>query len=64
MEDGSPPELEDAGDFDTEAQALKILAAEPTISGSELGLRLGKTKRYGCILKNKLAASVPGPQDV
>jgi hypothetical protein len=63
MDDGSPPELEDASDFDTEAQAVQILGAEPTISGSELGLRLGKTKRYGCILKNKLAASVPGPED-
>jgi hypothetical protein len=52
---GSPPETESAAEADTEAQALMILAAEPDISGSKLGLRLGKSERYGCILKNKLA---------
>jgi hypothetical protein len=57
----SPPETEVPNDVDTQAEALLILAAEPTISGSDLGLRLGKTKRYGQILKNKLAGSVAGP---
>ena len=56
----SPPETEVPVDVDTQAEALLILAAEPGISGSDLGLRLGKTKRYGQILKNKLAGSVTG----
>jgi Protein of unknown function (DUF2637) len=42
-------------DLDTEAQALKILDAEPGISGSQLGLRLGKSDRYGRELIKKLA---------
>lgn len=57
----SPPETNVPEDLDTQAEALKILAAEPDISGSKLGLRLGKTERYGQILKSKLAPSVPGP---
>jgi hypothetical protein len=52
---GSPHETETADDLSLQAAALEILAAKPDISGSQLGLRLGKTKRYGCILKNKLA---------
>lgn len=47
---------------ETEARALEILKAEPDISGGELGRRLERTTRYGCILKNKLAASVAGPE--
>ena len=58
---GSPPGTEVPVDVDTQAEALLILAAEPGISGSDLGLRLGKTKRYGQILKNKLAGSMAGP---
>lgn len=49
-------------DIDTQAEALSILIAEPDISGAALGLRLGKSKRYGCMLKAKLAASVAGPE--
>jgi hypothetical protein len=59
----SPPGTEIPNDVDTQAEALLILAAEPDISGSDLGLRLGKTKRYGQILKNKLAGSVAGPDN-
>jgi hypothetical protein len=55
IDDASPPEAADLEDVDTHAEALAILAAEPGISGSKLGLRLGKTERYGCMLKNKLA---------
>jgi hypothetical protein len=57
----SPPETDVPEDVDTQAEALRILAAEPDISGSKLGLRLGKTERYGQMLKSKLAPSVPGP---
>lgn len=49
------------GDVDTQAEALKILADEPDINGSDLGLRLGKTKRYGQLLKARLAVTAPGP---
>lgn len=58
---GSPLNVDVPSDVDTQAEALRILGEEPGISGGELGLRLGKSKRYGCILKNKLAASVAGP---
>ena len=58
----STPETRVPDDVDTQAAALEILAAEPDISGSELGRRLGKTERYGCMLKNSLAGSVPGPE--
>jgi hypothetical protein len=57
----SPPEAEVPDDVDTQVEALRILAVEPGISGSKLGLRLGKTERYGQILKKQLAASVAGP---
>jgi hypothetical protein len=58
---GSSPEMTVPEDVDTQAEALRILAAEPGISGSELGRRLGKTERYGCMLKKSLAASAPDP---
>ena len=58
---GSPPEVEVPEDVDTQAAALEILAKNPDISGSELGRRLGKTERYGCMLKKQLAGSVAGP---
>jgi len=45
-------------DVDARVEAMKILEAEPGISGSELGRRLGRTPRYGCILKNELAELV------
>lgn len=41
-------------DVDTQAEALQILAAEPDITGSELGRRLGKTPGYGRALMRKL----------
>jgi hypothetical protein len=59
---GSTPEAQVPDDVDTQAAALEILAGEPGISGSELGRRLGRTPRYGCMLKNSLAGSVPGPE--
>jgi len=60
-EDASAPEARVPEDVDTQAAALEILAREPGISGSELGRRLGKSPRYGCMLKNQLAGSVTGP---
>lgn len=48
-------------DLDTESQALAILAREPGISGSQLGLRLGKTDRYGRMLLKQLTVVTPGP---
>jgi hypothetical protein len=45
------------GDAGTTAEAIAILAAEPGISGGELGRRLGKSESYGCRLKNKLTDS-------
>lgn len=57
----SPPEVQVPEDVDTQAAALEILAKEPAISGSELGRRLGKSERYGCMLKKDLAGSVTGP---
>lgn len=44
-------------DVDTQAEALRILEEEPGISGGALGRRLGKSERYGCMLKNRLAPS-------
>ena len=55
----SAPEPEPGADLDTEAQALDILAKEPEISGSQLGLRLGKSDRYGRDLIKRLAAVAP-----
>ena len=61
---GSPRNLDPAlADLDTEAQVLAILAAEPGISGNELGRRLGKTERYGRELVKRYRrsdAGVPG----
>ena len=39
--------------------ALAILAAEPAISGADLGLRVGKSKRWGQLFKNGLATAAP-----
>jgi len=49
------------GDAGTTAEAIAILAAEPGISGGELGRRLGKSESYGCRLKNKLAGADGDP---
>jgi hypothetical protein len=49
---------------ETEARALEILKAAPGISGSELGRRLGRTPRYGCILKAKLTGVSAAPIEV
>jgi hypothetical protein len=59
----SPMKPDVPSDVDTQAEALRILAQEPDISGGELGLRLGKSKRYGCMLKNRLAGHVAGPEE-
>lgn len=53
------PEAVVPDDVDTQAEALKILADEPDISGSELGRRLGKTPGYGRTLMRRLAPSAP-----
>lgn len=44
-------------DVDAQAEALSILAAEPGISGAQLGPRVGKSKRWGQDFKKNLAAS-------
>jgi hypothetical protein len=49
-----------AAEVVTHAEAELILAAEPGISGSELGRRLGTTPGYGRTLKRKLAPAIPG----
>lgn len=51
---GSTLEPEVPEDVDTQAEALRIIAQEPGISGSALGRRLGKSERYGCMLKKSL----------
>lgn len=50
----SPPEVHVPEDVSTRAEALSILDDDPNISGSELGRRLGKSERYGCMLKASL----------
>jgi hypothetical protein len=52
----SPPE---ADAVSSRAEAVLILEAEPGISGSELGRRLGKTERYGQMLKGELTDPAP-----
>ena len=46
-------------DVDTQLAALEILAAEPGISGRQLGTRLGMDPSYGCRLKKKLTQPAP-----
>lgn len=43
-------------DVDARTKALEILEAEPRISGAELGLRVGMSKRWGQLNKPELAA--------
>jgi hypothetical protein len=50
-------------DVDARAEALSILAAEPDISGAQLGLRVNMSKRWGQTFKNELAAAAPKGQD-
>jgi hypothetical protein len=49
-----------AAEVVTEAEAELILAADPDISGSELGRRLGTTPGYGRTLKRKLTSATSG----
>jgi len=56
----SPAASPGADDIDAQAEALTILAAEPGISGSELGRRLGFKPSYGRTLKRKLTVTAPG----
>lgn len=46
-------------DVDARAEALSILAAEPEISGADLGVRVGKSKRWGQLFLRGLAAAAP-----
>ena len=46
-------------DVDTQLAALEILAAEPGISGRQLGARLGVDPSYGCRLKKRLTQAAP-----
>lgn len=50
-------------DLDARAEALAILAAEPGISGAQLGPRVGMSKRWGQEFKRDLAAAAPRGQD-
>jgi hypothetical protein len=52
-----------AAEIVTHAEAELILAAEPDISGSELGRRLGTTPGYGRTLKRKLTTVTSGGED-
>ena len=62
---GRSREVRVPADVDTQLAALEILAAEPGISGRQLGVRLGVDPSYGCRLKKKLAQPAPatGEQD-
>lgn len=48
-------------DVDARAEALRILAGEPGITGKELGLRLGMSERWGQARKREYAGHVPDP---
>jgi hypothetical protein len=50
-------------DVDARAEALSILAAEPEIKGADLGLRVGKSKRWGQLFLRGLATAAPKGQD-
>ena len=51
-------------DVDVQAEALAILAAEPGITGKELGDRVGRSERWGQDFKKNLsAAAAPKGQD-
>lgn len=51
------PATQVPNDVDAQAEALAILAAEPDIKGAQLGPRVGKSERWGQMLKNKLATT-------
>jgi hypothetical protein len=46
-------------DVDVQAEALAIVAAEPGISGKELGERVGRSERWGQTFKQNLAPAAP-----
>lgn len=46
-------------DVDARREALAILANEPGISGAQLGLRVGMSKRWGQLVKPELVAAPP-----
>jgi hypothetical protein len=48
-------------DVGARAEALGILASEPDISGADLGLRVGKSKRWGQLFLRGLATAPKGP---
>jgi hypothetical protein len=58
-----PRATEVPSDVDAQAEALSILAAEPGISGAQLGPRVGKSKRWGQDFKKNLAGSSAGPDE-
>lgn len=59
---GAPPETRVPEDFDAQAEALRILAAEPDISGAKLAERVGRSERWGQLFKSNLAKTAPeGP---
>jgi hypothetical protein len=60
---GVPPATEVPKDVDARAEALAILAAEPDISGAQLGLRVGRTGRWGQTFKKNLVGTAPKGQD-
>lgn len=56
------PETGVPDDVDARAEALSVLADEPGISGAQLGLRVGMSKRWGQDFRKSLAQTAP--QDV
>jgi hypothetical protein len=56
---GSPPETRLPDDFDAQTEALRILAAEPDISGAKLAERVGRSERWGQLFKSNLAKTAP-----
>jgi hypothetical protein len=47
-------------DFDAQAEALTIIAAEPGIKGAQLGPRVGKSERWGQLFMKNLTGSANG----
>lgn len=49
-------------DVDAQAAALAIIAAEPDITGKDLGARVGRSERWGQDFKKNLTPSPAGPE--
>ena len=48
-------------DFDKRAEALRLLSADPSMSGAELARQMGMSERWGQDRKKEFASHVPDP---